>query len=169
MEALCLWKNLCSWKNQKQKDVLGKKERKRKQAQRRKKEYHSVKKRKIFLCESDWCWRSSMLASRFRLKKRPEKKKFRPVRDLANQSFMPSFHHCLSSVHYCEDRFHIHAFLSYLYVTSSRKMFEIVFQKTNIFVNYFIKIYFNVLCILRTSNTELHQRFQKKTYLATLF
>ena len=74
MEALCLWKNLCSWKNQKRKEVLGKKERKRKQAQRRKKEYHSVKKRKIFLCESDWCWRSSMLASRFRLKKSPSNK-----------------------------------------------------------------------------------------------
>ena len=74
MEALCLWKNLCSWKNQKRKEVLGKKERKRKQAHRRKKEYHSVKKRKIFLCESDWCWPSSMLASRFRLKKSPSNK-----------------------------------------------------------------------------------------------
>ena len=26
MEALCLWKDLCSWKNQKQKKVLDKKE-----------------------------------------------------------------------------------------------------------------------------------------------
>ena len=64
--------------------------------------------------------------------KRPEKK-FRPVRDLAYQSFMPSFHHCLSSVHYCEDRFHIHAFLSYLHVTSSRKMFVILSFRRQIY------------------------------------
>ena len=69
VKALCFWKNLCSWKNQKRKEVPRKEN--RKQAQRRKKEYHSVKKRKIFLCESDWYWRSSMLASRFRLKKSP--------------------------------------------------------------------------------------------------
>ena len=25
--------------------------------------------------------------------------------------FRPSFHYCLSSVHYCEDRFHIHVFI----------------------------------------------------------
>ena len=48
VEVLCLWKNLCSRKNQERKKVLGKKKKKKKQAQRRKKEYHSVKKRKIF-------------------------------------------------------------------------------------------------------------------------
>ena len=39
-----------------------------------------------------------------------------------NIFFRPSFHHCLSSVHYCEDRFHIHdwsfLFAIRLYVTS---------------------------------------------------
>ena len=50
MEALCLWKNLRSWKNQKQKKVLSKKKRgkknKTKQAQIRQNEYHSIKKQK---------------------------------------------------------------------------------------------------------------------------
>ena len=32
---------------------------------------NSVKKRNKFLCESDWYWRSSMLASRFQTKKSP--------------------------------------------------------------------------------------------------
>ena len=39
--------------------------RKRKQAIRRKTGYQSVKKRNTFLCESNWYWRSSTLASRF--------------------------------------------------------------------------------------------------------
>ena len=64
--------------NQKRKKVVGekkkKKKRKKKRAQRRKKEYQSVKKERVpicqekkedFPCESDWYWRSSMLASRF--------------------------------------------------------------------------------------------------------
>ena len=49
VEALCLWKNLCSWKYQKQEKFLSKKKKRKeaeKQALRRKKEYHSVKKRK---------------------------------------------------------------------------------------------------------------------------
>ena len=48
---------------------LVKKEKKR--AQRIRKENHSVKKRKTILYESDWYWRSSVLASRFRTKKSP--------------------------------------------------------------------------------------------------
>ena len=61
--------------NQKRKKVVGeKKKKKKKRAQRRKKEYQSVKKERVpicqekkenFPCESDWYWRSSMLASRF--------------------------------------------------------------------------------------------------------
>ena len=50
--------------------VFGKRKGK-KQAQRRKKEYHSVKKRKKLPCDSDWYWRSSTLTSRFRTKKSP--------------------------------------------------------------------------------------------------
>ena len=52
MEALCLWKNLRSWKNQKQKKVLSKKKKRKtkqnktKQAQIRQNEYHSIKKQK---------------------------------------------------------------------------------------------------------------------------
>ena len=42
-----------------------------KRAQRIRKENHSVKKRKTILYESDWYWRSSVLASRFRTKKSP--------------------------------------------------------------------------------------------------
>ena len=47
MDALCLWKNLFSWKNQKRKKVQYKKKQtnkqtERKQAHRREKEYHSV-------------------------------------------------------------------------------------------------------------------------------
>ena len=71
MEALCLWKNLCSWENQKRKKVPGKKIKKKKQTQRREKEYHSVKKGKKFLFENEWYWRSSTLAPRFRTKKSP--------------------------------------------------------------------------------------------------
>ena len=48
---------------------LVKKEKKR--AQRIRKENHSVKKRKTILYESDWYWRSSVLASGFRTKKSP--------------------------------------------------------------------------------------------------
>ena len=65
--------------NQKRKKVVGE-EKKKKRAQRRKKEYQSVKKERVpicqekkenFPCESDWYWRSSMLASRFWTKKSP--------------------------------------------------------------------------------------------------
>ena len=70
VEALCLWKNLCSRKNQERKKVLSKKKKKKK-ARRRKKEYHSVKKRKIFLCKRDMLCRSSTMASIFRTKKSP--------------------------------------------------------------------------------------------------
>ena len=43
MDALCLWKSLFSWKNQKRNKVQYKnKQTERKQAQRREKEYHSV-------------------------------------------------------------------------------------------------------------------------------
>ena len=52
VEALCLWKDLCPWKNPKREKVLGKKKKKKKQAQRRMKANHSVEKRKFF-CESD--------------------------------------------------------------------------------------------------------------------
>ena len=62
-EALCSWEEFCSWKNQKQK--------KKRNAQRRKKGYYSVKKRKKFLCQSDLYWQSSMLVSRFWTKKSP--------------------------------------------------------------------------------------------------
>ena len=44
---------------------------KKKRAQRIRIENHSVKKRKTILYESDWYWRSSVLASRFRTKKSP--------------------------------------------------------------------------------------------------
>ena len=70
VEALCLWKNLCSRKNQERKKVLSKKKKKKK-ARRRKKEYHSVKKRKIFLCKRDMLCRSSTMASIFRTKQSP--------------------------------------------------------------------------------------------------
>ena len=50
-----------------------KKKKEKKKAQRRKKGYHSVKERKISLCESDWC---SKLASRFRTKKSPSNQNF---------------------------------------------------------------------------------------------
>ena len=51
MEALCLWKNICTWKYQKQKKVLGykknlKNNNNNKQALRGKKEYHSFKRRR---------------------------------------------------------------------------------------------------------------------------
>ena len=57
-EALCLWEEFCSWKKSKA-------EEKKRNAQRRKKGYYSVKKRKKFLCQSDLYWQSSMLVSRF--------------------------------------------------------------------------------------------------------
>ena len=51
VEVLCLWKNLCSRKNQERKKVLGKKKKKKKKKEKtgpkKKKEYHSVEKRKI--------------------------------------------------------------------------------------------------------------------------
>ena len=52
MEALCLWKNLCSWKNQKQKKVLGKKNNK-KQAQTEKERVPLCQVKKKFLREND--------------------------------------------------------------------------------------------------------------------
>ena len=52
MEALCLWKNLCSWKNQKQKKVLGKKK-KKKQAQTEKERVPLCQVKKKFLREND--------------------------------------------------------------------------------------------------------------------
>ena len=50
-------KKFCSGKNQKRKKVHGKKEKR--------------KKEKKFLCESEWYWRSSTMASRFLTKKSP--------------------------------------------------------------------------------------------------
>ena len=50
------------------------KKKKNKEAQRRQKVYHSVKKGKhslVLLNESDWYWQSSTLASRFPIKKSP--------------------------------------------------------------------------------------------------
>ena len=76
MEALCLWKNLCSWTNQKRKKVLGKKRQKQKQTktktgEKKKERVLFCQERKKILCESDWYWQSSTLASRFRTKKSP--------------------------------------------------------------------------------------------------
>ena len=76
MEALCLWKNLCSWTNQKRKKVLGKKRQKQKQTktktgEKKKEIVLFCQERKKILCESDWYWQSSTLASRFRTKKSP--------------------------------------------------------------------------------------------------
>ena len=51
VEALCLWKNLCSRKNQERKKVISKKKKKKvKKGPKKKeiKEYHSVKKRTKF-------------------------------------------------------------------------------------------------------------------------
>ena len=61
VEALCLWKDLCSWKNQKRKKVLGKMK-KKKGAVRGKKEYRSVKRRKKIFVKAT----SSSGASRWR-------------------------------------------------------------------------------------------------------
>ena len=61
VEALCLWKDLCSWKNQKRKKVLGKMK-KKKGAVRGKKEYRSVKRRKNIFVKAT----SSSGASRWR-------------------------------------------------------------------------------------------------------
>ena len=60
-----------SWKNQKQKKVLGEKKKKRKKnTQGRKKGYHSVKERKnSLICESNLYEQSFTLVSRFRAKK----------------------------------------------------------------------------------------------------
>ena len=76
VEALCLWKNLCSWTNQKRKKVLGKKRQKQKQTktktgEKKKERVLFCQERKKILCESDWYWQSSTLASRFRTKKSP--------------------------------------------------------------------------------------------------
>ena len=60
VEALCLWKDLCSWKNQKRKKVLGKMKKKR--GRKRKKEYRSVKRRKKIFVKAT----SSSGASRWR-------------------------------------------------------------------------------------------------------
>ena len=72
MEALCLGKNLCSWENQKRRKVLVKKKKGPKEKER--KRIICQEKEKI-LCESNWYWRSSMLASRFRTKESPSNQK----------------------------------------------------------------------------------------------
>ena len=54
-------------KSKEEESCRGKKKEK-KQTLRRKKGYHSVKKRKNFLCDRDWYWESSSLASRFQTK-----------------------------------------------------------------------------------------------------
>ena len=71
MEALCLWKNLCSWENQKRKKVPGEKIKKKNRPKEERKSTILSKKGKKFLFENDWYWRSSTLAPRFRTKKSP--------------------------------------------------------------------------------------------------
>ena len=70
VEALCL-QNLCSWKNQKRKKVLGEKEKNTGPKKRERVPFWQEKKK--ILRESDWQWRSSTLASKFRTKKSPSK------------------------------------------------------------------------------------------------
>ena len=62
----------CSWKNQKRKRVLGKKRKKKKKigSKKKKGEPFCQEKKKI-PCESDWYWRNSTLACRFRTEKSP--------------------------------------------------------------------------------------------------
>ena len=60
--------NICSWKNQKRKKAVGEKKKKKKKRNSSKKKERVLicqEKKKNFLCESDWYWRSSKLASRF--------------------------------------------------------------------------------------------------------
>ena len=81
VEALCLGKNLCSWENQKRRKVLVKKNQKTKKKKKKKGPKEKERKRIIcqekekILCESNWYWRSSMLASRFRTKESPSNQK----------------------------------------------------------------------------------------------
>ena len=63
----------CSWKNQKWKRVLGKKnvKRRKKTGSKKAKGESFCQEKKKILCESDWHWRNSTLASRFRTEKSP--------------------------------------------------------------------------------------------------
>lgn len=65
MKALCLWQNLCSWKNKKQEKVLSKNRKKNSSLKNKEREPLCQEKRKIF-GESSWYWRSFTLASGFR-------------------------------------------------------------------------------------------------------
>ena len=72
VEALCLWKNLCSRKNQERKKVLSKKKKKKeKNGPKKKERVPFCKEKKNFLCKRDMSCRSSTLASIFRTKKSP--------------------------------------------------------------------------------------------------
>ena len=56
VEALCLWKDLCSWKNQRRKKVLGKKREKKGPKMKEKVPFYQEKKKKIPL------WKRLVLA-----------------------------------------------------------------------------------------------------------
>ena len=64
-ESFLFQENLCSWKNPKAKKVVGEK----KKGEKKRKGTNLSRKEKNFLCESDWYWQSSKLASRFQTKK----------------------------------------------------------------------------------------------------
>ena len=66
VEALCFWKNLCSWKNQKQK-VLDKKEKRAVPKKRERVPFCQGKKKKSFV--NDYYWPSFTLEPEFRAKK----------------------------------------------------------------------------------------------------
>ena len=65
MKALCLWQNLCSWKNKKQEKVLSKNREKNSSHKNKEREPLCQEKKKIF-GESNWYWRSFTLACGFR-------------------------------------------------------------------------------------------------------
>ena len=64
VKASFLRKNLCSWKIMRGRKSLVKKIKKYKRLKEERKSANLSRKEKKFLCESDWCWRSSTLASK---------------------------------------------------------------------------------------------------------
>ena len=62
-----------------------------------------------------------------------------------NSFFRPYFHYCLSSVHYCDDRFHIHVFirslnmwLSYIHCRLCKSIFYTKEREYNVTYHYFV-------------------------------
>ena len=71
VKASFLRKNLCSWKIMSGRKSLVKKIKRWNRLKEERKSTNLSRKEKNFLCESDWCWRSSTLASRVWKKKSP--------------------------------------------------------------------------------------------------